>query len=133
MSEGTALNGKPLSEVAANHAALFSGKPSAYDDINSFNTLLKDSMRQFLHRKDNALDTFQAALKERAALLSSPEVRSNPDARAYLEGIIVRDADPAKSLEQTVAMHGLVEDTTYKGEPAKVEADKSTAEPTAIL
>ncbi len=131
MSEGTALNGKPLSQVASNHAALFSGKPSAYDGINDFNALLKDSMRQFLKGEEGAVATFQAALKERSALMSSPEISRNADARAYLEGIIVRETDPETSLEKTVAMHGFVEDTTYKGEPAQPEADKG--EPTAIL
>lgn len=133
MSEGTALNGKPLSEVASNHAALFSGQPSAYDGINNFNALLKDSMRQFLKGEEGAVATFEEVLKERSALMSSPEVRSNPDARAYLEGIIVRETDAATSLEKTVAMHGFVDDPTYKGEPAKVDADEGAGEPVAIL
>ncbi len=133
MTDGVALNGKSLSEVAAGHEALFSGQPSAYDGINKFNSLLKDSMRQFLKGEEGAIETFQEALKERAALMSSPEVRSNRDAHAYLEGIVVREEDPATSLEKTVAMHGYVDDPTYKGEAPAADNEDVAGEPVAVL
>jgi len=134
MSEGLALNGKSLSQVATSHAALISGEAtSAYDGVENFNRLLKDSMRQFLKGEENAIETFQAALKERSALLSSPEIRSNPQAKDYLESIVVRGDDPATSLAQTVAMHGFVDDPTYKGETPAADADEGASEPVAIL
>ena len=134
MTDGVALNGRPLSEVADNHAALFSGQPSPYDGITDFNRLLTDAMRQFLDGDQRAEETYRLALRERAGLLASPEIKANDDARAYLDGIIVKHENPLESLKQTVAMHGYVEDPTYKGEPPTAKADADDGgEPVAIL
>lgn len=134
MTDGVALNGRPLSEVAADHAALFSGIPSAYDGINEFNGLLRQAMQEHLQGKEGAVDTFRLAMRERAALLTAPEIRRNDDARSYLQGIVVTHESPEEALAQTVAMHGFVDDWTYKGEPVAAEADGSDPdEPIAIL
>lgn len=133
MADGVALNGRPLSEVAADHAALFSGIPSAYDGINEFNATLKDAMRQHLQGDAQAVDTFREALKQRSMLLSSPAIRNNGDASTYLKGIVVTDDDASVALEKTVAMHGFVDDPTYKGEPVAEEANTTVAEAKPVL
>lgn len=133
MTDGVALNGKSLSEVAAGHKALFSGQPSAYDGINEFNAMLKDAMRQHLQGDAQAVDTFRDALKQRSMLLSSPEVKASDEAHSYLQGIVVTADDPADALNQTVAMHGYVDDPTYKGEAPAADAGEGVEEAKPLL
>ena len=66
-------------------------------------------------------------------LLSSPAIRNNGDANTYLRGIVVTDDDAAVALEKTVAMHGFVDDPTYKGEPVAEEANATVAEAKPVL
>lgn len=106
-------------------------------NVEEFSQTLKSALVKHLNGADDAVSTFESALKQRSAILSDPVIKNQGQGKldTYLRNIVHLDddGDVEKSLELTKELHGNALDPLYKGiEPSKPQHTERPDSP-AIL
>lgn len=106
-----------------------SDNPSFHrEDIRNLTSDTKDAIMQYqTGQGDHAVELFAQIMRDRAALLSDPSVKSDHQAHEYVKGMLAisESGSPEESLKLTIELYGNAIDPSYEGEP-EIEKEAPT-------